>query len=118
MKLNLKQWAIAAAVMATSLGMCLPVYAADKKIDNVRVEIKGDEPLAGEDIGSVSSTIPNGAHYSIASDDCFFRNQDDDIWERGTVPVVRVELTANDNYYFGSMSKKKIRVSGLHGLYK
>ncbi|MEF9955362.1 MAG: hypothetical protein RR785_08900, partial [Clostridium sp.] len=35
-----------------------------------------------------------------------------------TVPVVRVELTAKSDYYFGSMSKKKIRVSGLHGEYK
>ncbi|MEF9939166.1 MAG: hypothetical protein RR768_03460 [Clostridium sp.] len=116
MKLNLKQWAIAAAVMATSLGMCLPVYAADKKIENVRVEIKGDEPLAGEDIGSVSATVVGSPHYSVS--DCFFRNRDDDIWERGTVPVVRVELTADNEFYFGSMSKKKIRVSGFHGEYK
>ena len=112
----------AAGLLAASMSMT--AWASEKeKISNVKINLTGEEPLAGEDIGSISATVSSSAYYEIASsDDVYYTNEDDDIWERGTTPVVRVELTAktvgDKEYYFSSMSKSKISISGMHGEYK
>lgn len=119
MKTSLKKWAVAAMTVVTALGMSMPAFAAREKIEVVRVELTGETPVAGEDVGSVSASVSGGAYYEISSSDgCYYTNDDDDVWERGSTPVVRVELTAKGDHYFGSMSKSKITISGLHGEYK
>lgn len=117
MRKGLKKWVIAAAAAVTALAMCVPAYAADEEIKNVKLTLEWDgEPLAGEDIGSISARVSDTAHYTVT--ECYYRNEDDDIWERGTVPVVRVELEAKDGYTFKSLSKSKVSISGCHGEYK
>lgn len=119
MKMKLKKWAVAAMTVVTALGMSMPAFAAREKIDVVRVVLTGETPVAGEDVGSVSAKPSStGAHFTISSEDCYYMNEDDDVWERGSTPVVRVELTAKEDYYFGSMSKSKVTISGLRGEYK
>lgn len=120
MKSGFKKWAITAAAGLLAVGMSMTAWADDEKISSVKIELVGEEPVAGEDIGGVSIKAPsNTNHYTLASsEDVYYTNEDDDIWERGTTPVVRVELTAKDGYYFSSMSKSKVSVSGMHGEYK
>lgn len=119
MKMSLKRWAVAAMSVVTALGMSMPAYAAREKIEVVKVTLTGATPVAGEDVGSVSASVSGGAYYEVSSSDgCYYTNEDDDVWERGSTPVVRVELTAKEDHYFGSMSKSKITISGLRGEYK
>lgn len=117
MKTGFKKLAVAAMAVVTALGMSMPAYAAKEKIDSVNVKISGDKPMAGEDVGSVTAKTSNN-RYTIAPEDCYFENDDDDVWERGTIPVVRIEIRAAENYYFSSMSKSKVSISGLNGEYK
>lgn len=117
MRKGLKKWMVAAMAAVTALAVCIPAYADTEKISNVKLTLSWDgEPLAGEDIGSISASVPESAHYTVT--ECYYRNEGDDIWERGTTPVVRVELEAKDGYRFSSLSKSKISISGCHGEYK
>lgn len=115
MKTNFRRWGIAAAAALMSAGMCMPAMA-DTKINNVKITLSGEEPVVGEGIDSLDVKVPENAYYEV--DDSFFTNEGDDEWERGTVPVYRVELRAKEGYYFSSISKSSISVSGLHGTYK
>lgn len=116
MKVSSKRWAAASAVMLLAAVMCVPAYASDKKVSTVKITLTGEEPLAGESVGSVAASV-NDTYFKV--EDCSYTNEDDDEWERGTTPIVRVELIiTNDDYYFGSMSKSNINISGMHGEYK
>lgn len=115
MRTGLKKWSIAATAALMAAGMCIPAFAATK-ISNVKITLSGDEPQAGGAMGSAEVKIPDAAYYTV--DDSFYTNEGDDEWERGATPVYRVELEAKDGYYFSSMSKSNISISGMHGTYK
>ena len=124
MKLNKKHVIIPMLAAVTAFSLCLTAYAADdrKKIERVKLTVDcGSEPEAGEDVGSVQVTVSSSsAVYQV--DTAEYYNTRDDEWERGEVPVIRVELSVKDDekdaYRFSSTSKSNFTISGYHSQFK
>lgn len=117
-----KGWAAAALAAALTLGLSIPALAADqkKKVGNVKLKVTCDEPEADQPVGNVTVTVPDTAPYQV--DSAEFYDTDDTEWDRGEIPVVRVELSIKDSmsseYYFANTSKSKFDISGSHSEYK
>ena len=115
MKLNFKRIIIPALAVVTALSMSVPAYADDReKISTIKLKVDcGEEPEAGDDIGSVDVTISSGyAKCYISEGGPEYYDTNDDEWERGEIPVIRLELEAYDDYKFTSSTK--VSVSGYH----
>lgn len=123
MRHSLKRAAIPVLATVTACAMCLTAYAAASKdkITKVKltVDCDGDEPKAGEDVGSVTVKIPEGAKYEI-SDEPYYYDTKDDVWERGETPVIRLELKVKDpdKDRFSYTSKNYFSISGYHSEFK
>ena len=114
MKLNFKHIMIPALAVVTALSMSVPAYADDReKISTIKLKVDcGEEPEAGDDIGSVDVTISSGDAKCYISEAPEYYDTNDDEWERGEIPVIRLELEAHDDYKFTSSTK--VSVSGYH----
>lgn len=115
MKLNFKRIMIPALAIVTALSMSVPAYAADdrEKISSIKLKVDcGEEPEAGETVGDVKVTISSGDSKCHISEEPEYYDTNDDEWERGEVPVIRLELEAYDDYKFTSSTK--VSVSGYH----
>lgn len=115
MRHSLKKVVIPALAVVTALSMSVPGYAAsssDEKISSVKLKVVLDsEPEAGDTVGTPEVTISESAHYTISEAPEFYDTNDDE-WERGEIPVIRLELEAEDGYRFTSSTK--VSVSGFH----
>lgn len=117
-----KCWTAAALAAALAVGLSIPGMAADdkKRVGNVKLQVSCDEPEADQPVGDVSVTVPDSAPYQV--DSAVFYDTDDTDWDRGEIPVIRVELSIkasmSDSYYFAYTSKSKFNISGCHGEYK
>lgn len=117
MKLNFKRIMIPALAIVTALSMSVPAYAADdrKKISSIKLKVDcGEEPEAGETVGDVKVTISSGDSTCEISEEPEYYDTNDDEWERGEVPVIRLELTVKDNDKYKFTSSTKVSVSGYH----
>ena len=116
MKQSMRRIVIPALATVTALAMCMPAYAASRdKISSVKLKVDcGEEPEAGDDVGSVDVTITSPTDKVAISENAEYYDTNDDEWERGEIPVIRLELEAKDteNYYFTSSTK--VSVSGFH----
>lgn len=91
----------------------LPAYAADsrEKISSVRLNVSYDEkPEAGKSIGSV--TVSTSDEKIELSEPAQYYDTDDDVWIRGEIPVIRVELAIKDTARYRFVSSTKVSVSG------
>lgn len=95
------------------LGMQITSYA-DTRIENVELTISIDkEPEAGDDIGEVTVSATGSASYSVEY--AAFETESER-WTIGERPVIRIELTAGDDCYFGYTSKSHFKFSGPSGV--
>lgn len=92
-------------------------FAADTKINTVRLTFSyGKAPASGDDIGDISVSS-SGTGYSVESAE--YTNADDkDTWTVGDVPEVKIELTADDGYRFSYTSKSHFSLTGCSAEFK
>lgn len=108
-----KRWFAAALAAVLAAGMSVPSFAAEdrEKIDDVKLRFSySEEPSSGDDIGDISVTS-TGAGYTVGSAE-YTNSEDKDVWTVGDVPEVKVELYADDGYYFSYTSSSHFSVSG------
>ncbi|MGN0373179.1 MAG: N-acetylmuramoyl-L-alanine amidase family protein [Enterocloster sp.] len=93
-----------------AVSMAMPVYAAKrKKISSVTLDIKA-EILPDTDYGD--ELIEINATSNKFSVDGYEVLNDGFGWFADSVPEIRITLTADDDYYFTSLSKDKIVLRG------
>ncbi len=83
-----------------------------EKISSVTLTVDSDIE-EGEDSGNVNVTA-DSSHYDVT--DVSIVN-DEGEWVSGDVPKVEVTLEADDDYYFTSMSKSKVKLKGDEATY-
>lgn len=93
-----------------AVSVMMPVYGASKKpITSISLAIDA-QILPGTDIGDEDIEIDSkNDKYSI---DGYTVSNSGSVWESGMVPEIQVMLTANDDFYFKSLPKNKIRMRG------
>ncbi len=95
------------------LGMQITSFA-DTRIENVELTITIDkEPEAGDGIGEVTASVAQNAPYSVVY--ATFETESER-WTIGERPVIRIELEANGEYYFGYTSKSHFKFSGADNI--
>ena len=126
MKRSLKKAAVPVLAMITACAMCMTAYAAEDKITKVKVQVNSEVPDAGDSVGTpsvkvtLSQNLKEGTDFRI--DSVEYHNTNDDEWERGETPVIRIELEligdAADKYRFSYTSSKYFSVSGNRSEFK
>lgn len=109
------KYLICALAMSAVMALPFNAYADSEtsgltKITTVRLIIDTVQPASGDNVED---------HVNVTSDtegviitDAYYDN-DDDEWERTTSPVLKVEMDADNGYYFGS-----VKLGGVSGLSK
>lgn len=109
----MKQFRIIVLLVVFLLGMEITSFG-DTKIENVELSFSvGQEPAAGDDVGEVSVSPAGDAHFRVE-----FANfeTESERWTIGERPVIRVELQADDEYYFGYTTKSHFKFSGASNI--
>ncbi len=91
----------------------LPAYGADnrERIDSVKLTVRYEEkPEAGKAIGTVTVSASNDK--IEISEPAQYYDTDDDVWIRGEVPVIRVELSLKESDKYRFTSSTKVTASG------
>lgn len=116
MRQKMKYVIVPILAAVTAFSMNLPSYAATRnKVASVRLEVKCDEvPAAGETIGSVDVTVKTPSDKVEVSEKAEYYDTNDDEWERGEVPTIRLEVSVKDNEKDYFTSSTKVTVSGYH----
>lgn len=122
MKSGLKKGMIPALSLAAAVAIATPGYAADnrEKIEEVQIDLEWDaEPAAYEDIGSITATVASDEVYEI-SEAAEYYDTNDDEWERGETPVVRLEVSVKSAYLndYKFTSSTDVDPDGCHSKYK
>lgn len=108
---------VAAAAMAVSMSMT--AWAAETKIDTVKLEISHEKaPASGDEIGSVRAKVSGDQPYTVEYAEYMFDDGYHDTWIVGDRPVVLVELTAKNGYKFAYTSKSHFSLSGDGATFK
>lgn len=98
-------------VGALAVMMAMPAYAATRKrkISSIKLDIKADiEP--DTDFGQETVEIESrSSKYEV---DGYEVLNEGFTWTNDVTPLLRITLTANDNYYFVSLTKDKIKLNG------
>ena len=115
----MKRWrkGLAAALSTGLLTMALTgnALAAEERTKISQVSLKIESLIeAGQDGSDVNVSISSGTGYSL--DDVTVKN-DDGEWISGDEPRVEITLEAEEDYYFDSMSKSKVKLSGDKATY-
>ena len=113
MKKSMKLLVLTAAL---AVGMAIQAYGAEgTAITSIPLTFSWDTaPKGGEQVGEIyaatSSTqfIVEGAEY----------DKRDDAWIFGEQPIVEVELSAKDGYYFSDSSRSSFSLSGCNAQYR
>ena len=106
---------IVAAAMTVGMGMT--AYAADTKIDRVKLTFSyGEAPKSGEDIGDISVHAEGNEYYVESAE--YTNSEDQDTWTVGDVPEVKIELYAKSGYRFSYTSKSHFSLSGCNAEFK
>ena len=111
-----KAWCIALAAAMTFM-FVMPAFAADTKIDTVKLTFSYDTaPASGDSIGSIHVSGDTSSYYVESAE---YTNADDqDTWTVGDIPEVKVELYAKDGYRFSYTSKSHFKLSGCNAEFK
>ena len=101
---------IAALTMAFALAMPFTSFAAKETdglvpISSIQLTFKADKPVSGESVDDPVDVIPDSDGYVIV--DAYY-TKDDDEWERNDVPTIKVEIEAEDGYYFNNLKLNKV----------
>lgn len=107
-----KKLALTVLVTVTAFALAFPAMAAEKKekISSATIKLSGTVPVAGDATEDMGVDITTGSNkFTIDSDYSYDTNKDE--WKRGDVPVIEVELEAEDDYKFTSSTK--VHVEGL-----
>ncbi len=91
----------------------LPVYGADKreKISSVKLTVSYEEkPEVGKTIGTVTVHVSNDK--LEISEPAQYYDTDDDVWIRGEIPVIRVELAVKEEAQYRFLSSTKVSTTG------
>lgn len=112
-----RKWISMALSALLVVSMAFSSFAADTKINTVRLTFSyGTAPATGDDIGDISVTT-TGTGYTVESAE--YTNADDkDTWTVGDVPEVKVELSAEDGYKFSYTSKSHFSLTGCNAEFK
>ena len=107
-----KAWCMVLAAAMTFMSV-MPAFAADKKIDTVKLTFSYDRaPASGDSIGSIHVSGDTDSYYVESAEYTNAENQD--TWTVGDVPEVKVELYAKDGYRFSYTSKSHFKISGCN----
>ena len=111
-----KMVSLAIAFLLSAMSV-FTAYAADEKIDTVRLQFSYDkEPETGEDIGDIHVSAGDNT-YDVESAE-YTNTEDKDTWTVGDVPEVKIELSAREGYRFSYTSKSHFKVSGSDAEFK
>lgn len=113
MKRSMKLLTLAAAM---AVGMAFQAFGQEgTPVTSVSLTFSWDTaPRGGEQVGEIYAAsssrqfVVEGAEYV----------KRDDAWTFGEQPIVEVELSAEDGYYFSSSSKNSISLSGCNAQYR
>ena len=103
---------ICASLLAAACSGTALAATAKEKITSLKLNVESDIEV-GDDTGDVTVTTED-AHYEVA--DVSVVN-DEGQWTSGDVPRIEVTLEAANDYYFDSMSKSKVKLSGDDATY-
>lgn len=105
-------WLLLAAMLVLTLAN--PAYAARReKIASVKLKVECDEkPEAGENVGNVKVTVSDDR--ITVTEPAEYYDTEDDVWIRGEIPIIRLELSVKDEEKHYFTSSTKVRVSGYH----
>lgn len=113
---KLSFFAFAVWSMILILGIGMTAFAADTKIDKVKVTFSYDgAPKSGDPIGSVDAAVSSDAEYVVESAEYV---NDLETWSVGDRPIVKVELKAKEGYRFSYTSRSHFSLSGCDSEYK
>lgn len=104
----------AAAVVAVFLLAVIPVCGAVQKelVTTVKLTVACDpKPEAGKETGAVTVTQPD-ERISI-TDPAVYYGTDDNVWIRGEIPAIRLEVSVKDPFKYRFTSATKVSVSGF-----
>lgn len=115
--MKIRRWLCLTAAAIMAFGASFPAFAADKKIDTVKLKFSYDkEPESGDDIGTITVNS-SGEGYSVEAAE-YTNGDDQDVWTVGDIPKVKVELSAEDGYRFSYTSKSHFSLSGCNAEFK
>ena len=107
-----KVWCMVLAAAMTFMSV-MPAFAADKKIDTVKLTFSYDRaPASGDSIGSIHVSGDTDSYYVESAE--YTNAEHQDTWTVGDVPEVKVELYAKDGYRFSYTSKSHFKISGCN----
>ncbi|RKI12724.1 hypothetical protein D7V81_11620, partial [bacterium 1XD21-70] len=110
---NFQKAVLLAACLALLPAAALPAYGADsrEKISSVKLTVSYDEkPEAGKTVGTVAVRVSDDRLEVI--EPAQYYDTDDDVWIRGEVPVIRLELAVKDSSGYRFTSSTKVSSSG------
>ena len=91
----------------------LPVYGADnrEKITSIKLTVTCEtKPEAGKEIGPVSVAISDDR--VEVTEPAHFVDTDEDVWIRGEIPTIQVELSVKESSKYRFTSSTKVTASG------
>ena len=111
----MKRWMTLVLAFCLALGLHTTAFSATK-VGKVEVAFSFDQaPASGDYIGSIRAAVPADAPYKVEFTEYV---TDEEMWTVGDRPVVRVELSASEGYYFSSTSKSSFTLSGCDATFK
>ena len=100
---------------ALAVGMGIQAYGEETAITSIPLTFSWDAaPRGGAQIGEIYAASSSsqfeveGAVYT----------KEDDAWAFGDQPIVEVELSANDGYYFSGSGRERFSLSGCNAQYR
>ncbi|MCC8059442.1 MAG: hypothetical protein LIO81_01145 [Clostridiales bacterium] len=108
---GLTAMAVAGLLMTVTVGSA---FAAEDRTEITSVTLTISSSIeAGDDSSDVSVTT-DASTYDVEDVEVL---NDEGEWVSGDVPRVEITLTADDDYYFGTMSKSKVKLKGDDATY-
>lgn len=110
-----KSLIIAALASFLSIGTLFSAYGQEKAISSVPLTFSWDTvPKGGELVGSVYAVSSTGEFKVEGAE----YTKKDDQWDYGERPIVEVELSAKDGYYFSSTKRSIFSLTGCGAQFK
>lgn len=114
MKLWRKGLSLAAGAALLTAALAGSAWAAEDRTKITQVSLTVDSSIAaGDDTSDVNVTTDSN-HYNV--DEVNVIN-DEGEWTSGDVPRIEITLEADDDYYFDTMSKSKVKLRGSDATY-
>ena len=110
-----KSLIIAALAAFLSMGTLFSAYGQEKAITSIPLTFSWDTaPKGGELVGNVYAVSSNGEFKVEGA----VYDKKDDQWDYGERPIVEVELSAKDGYYFSSTKRSIFSLTGCGAQFK